>query len=77
MESLESLSEYERQNFFIAIAMLFLGTITIISFIYLGAGIVFIILAVITIILGMYMAIRISNDKSIAEENDKPKGKKG
>ncbi len=29
MESLDALSEYEKQNFFIAVAMLVMGTITI------------------------------------------------
>ncbi len=65
MESIDNLSEYERKNFFIAIAMLFLGTLTILSYVYAGGGMIFILLAIITILLGLYMAARISNEDNI------------
>ncbi len=75
MESLDALSEYEKQNFFIAIAMLVMGTITIISYAYTGAGTIFIVLAVITIIVGLYMASRISKEDSVLKESKNKKKK--
>ncbi len=71
MESLELLSDYEKQNLFIAIATLFLGIITILSYMYTGAGVIFFIFAVITVIVGLYMALRISNEKEVLVANEK------
>ncbi|MGC8479602.1 MAG: hypothetical protein ACP5M9_02960 [Candidatus Micrarchaeia archaeon] len=73
MESISNLSEYERQNFFLAIFMLILGIITILSYFYVGAGVIFGVLAVLTIIIGLYMSLRISNESTVLKKTSSKK----
>ncbi len=68
MESLDKLSDYERRNFFLAIGMFILGIITILSFAYTGSSGIFVFFAIITIIVGLYMALRISNEENVLNQ---------
>jgi membrane-bound ClpP family serine protease len=75
MESLDKLSDYERKNFFLAIGMFILGVITILSYVYSGSSAVFVFFAIITIIVGLYMAIRISNEENVLNQRKTSKNK--
>ncbi|MEM0201342.1 MAG: hypothetical protein QXD23_02955 [Candidatus Micrarchaeaceae archaeon] len=73
MESLDKLSDYEKRNFFIAISMFILGIITILTYIYSGSSGIFVFFAIITIIVGLYMALRISNEENVLGQRKRSK----